>query len=222
MKKDNKITVLEQQLACLLKCDLMPSNSYLAGGTATYFYFNHRLSLDLDFFTSSRFRSESIVSELKSCFSEFTIELIEEYSVIAFISEDKIKLSLFHLSYPLLNNLTSYKLADGTVCPLASINDLEAMKAIAIAQRGSARDFIDFYELISHSGHSMQEVLEAVLKKYDLKSDYEYHLKTSFVYFDDADRELDQIIMINKNKKLKKLTSSEWIKIKSFYNRFIQ
>jgi len=59
------------------------------------------------------------------------------------------------------------------------------------------------------------------MDKYDLDEGYDYQLKTSFVYFDDAEKEMDQIIML-KNDDPKKLTPNEWKTMKAFYLDFVK
>jgi hypothetical protein len=49
--KRNILNILGKKLTRLLRYNLLPEKSYLAGGTAVYFYLKHRVSVDLDFFT---------------------------------------------------------------------------------------------------------------------------------------------------------------------------
>ena len=70
-------------------------------------------------------------------------------------------------------------LEDGTTCPLTSLEDIEAMKSVAISQRGSAKDFVDLYFILKKSRHHFDDILKLVIKKYNLDTTYEYQLKTS-------------------------------------------
>ena len=161
MLQGNILKNLETQLIKLLECDILPQESYLAGGTAVYFYF----------------------------------------------------------PYTLLSKIHSYPVKNNKLCPIASLDDLEAMKAIAISQRGSIKDFIDLYFLLNKTGHCFNDIVELVSKKYKIDR-YEYQLKTSFVYFDDAEREYDSIIMIKENNRNEKIKMKEWKEIKSFFYGF--
>ena len=49
-----------------------------------------------------------------------------------------------------------------------------------------------------------------------------YHLKTSFVYFDDAEVEMDQIIMLEADSEQKNLTRKEWENMKTFFLDFVK
>lgn len=222
MVKGSILNVLEDQLAHLLKCRLLPEKTYLAGGTSVYFYLNHRVSIDLDFFTPTPFNSELLVHMIKECFNDVHVELMEEKTVILYISKEKVKFSLFLFPYENVKETQPFTLSDGTICPLASLEDLEAMKAVAISQRGSVKDFVDMFSLLAKTGHHFENILGTVIKKYGLDNTYKYPLKTSFVYFEDAENEVDDIIMINADKKKGKLEKKEWRKIKTFFQEFIR
>ena len=218
----NIIPFLEEQLGCLLKCNILPARTYLAGGTAVYFYLRHRLSVDLDFFTDSSFSSEILLSNVKGCFDEVAVELLENDTVILYLSHEKIKFSLFHFPYGLLSQIHHMSIHEGITCPLASLNDIAAMKAVAINQRGSIKDFIDLFFILRKTGLNFVDVADLVIEKYGVDQGYDYHLKTSFVYFDDAEIEMDQIIMLEADSIQKNLTRKEWEKIKTFFQDFIK
>lgn len=213
---------LEEKLAHLLTCDILPEKSYLAGDTAVYFYLKHRISVDLDFFTPTAFNSELFVYKMKECFAILHVELMEKNTLILYISEEKIKFSLFLFPYDNLVENKTVTIQDGTSCPLVSLEDLEAMKAVALTQRGSVKDFVDFYFMEKKTHHSFANILKGVIKKYSLDQTFEYQLKTSFVYFADAEKEVDQIIMIDKNNQEKRLTDKEWEKIKKNFQEYIK
>ena len=63
--KRNVLDILEKKLAHLIRYNLLPEKSYLAGGTAVYLYLNHRVSIDLDFFTPTAFNPDLIVHKMK-------------------------------------------------------------------------------------------------------------------------------------------------------------
>jgi hypothetical protein len=150
------------------------------------------------------------------------VELMENNTVILYISEEKVQFSLFLFPYVNLVENQNVTLQDSTICTLASLEDIEAMKAVAISQRGSVKDFIDLYFIVKKTGHHFDDIFKGVIKKYNLDNTYEYQIKTSFVYFEDAEKEIDNIIMIGKNKEKKKLTKNEWEKIKKFFQEYIK
>lgn len=222
MSWGNILKNLEKLLVEILELDILPQKSYLAGGTAAYLYFKHRISVDLDFFTPSIFNSEVFVSKLRNCFNDVYIELMEKDTVILYISKKKIKFSLFYFPYILLAKIHSYPLFKNIICPLVSLADLEAMKSIAISQRGSIKDFVDLYFLLNKTGHGFNDILKLVINKYSVDKGYEYQLKTSFVYFDDAANEYDSIVMVKDNKRYEEMKEKEWKEIKRFFTGFIK
>jgi predicted nucleotidyltransferase component of viral defense system len=219
---ESKIKGLKNILIQLLKSQILPSESYLAGGTALYYYLHHRLSVDLDFFIQKDFRPEMLVFKLREEFGTADVEIMEKESLIAFLSPEKIKFSLFSFPYHLLSSLKSLELGEGVTCPAASLDDIAAMKAIAISQRGSAKDFVDLYYLLKHIQIKFDDLSSFVQQKYHLEKKYEYHIKTAMVYYDDAEREFDSIVLVQDDGHFRQLSESEWKEIKEFFGRFIQ
>ena len=129
---------------------------------------------------------------------------------------------MFHLPYPPLQDLCFHNFESGADCPLASLEDIVAMKSIAIAQRGSAKDFFDLFCIIKHKNLTFDDVFNFVKNKYNIDDSYMYHLKISFVFFDDAEEEAKSIIMIDDKNNLQKLSSQFWNEIKNFYKEFVK
>jgi predicted nucleotidyltransferase component of viral defense system len=222
MPEGTIIEKVEKQLFRILESIILPDGCYLAGGTAVYFYLKHRVSIDLDFFSPKIFNPEIFIHNIKQHFDEVEVELMEKNTIILYLSKDKIKFSLFFFPFPLLQKTHFHVIKNKLECPLASFEDIEAMKAVAICQRGSAKDFIDLYFLLKKTTHSFDDILDFVIKKYDVNSDYEYQLKTSFVYFDDAEAEIGEIIMVTASNNYNKIKEEEWNKIKSFFVDYIK
>lgn len=211
---------LHQQLVFLLQCSILPEQTYLAGGTAVYFHFRHRLSVDLDFFTEDHFAAERFLAKMRGPFDDVAVESMEQDSLILYLTPEKIKFSLFHYPYPLLSPLVFMPIAEGVSCPLASLKDLAVMKAIAVNQRGSIKDFIDLFYILRREGVTFGDLVHWVIEKYGLDPGYEYHMKTSFVYFDDAEREYDEIVMLEESRDKRRLTAGEWNDVKAFFVEF--
>jgi predicted nucleotidyltransferase component of viral defense system len=220
MSSGQKSAVLENVLAKLMKSAILPDDCYLAGGTALYFRLHHRLSVDLDFFSPRQFSPETLVFKFRQEFGEVDLELMEKDTLILFLSAEKLKFCLFYLPYRLLSPLTAYEIRPGTVTSLASLDDIEAMKTLALAQRGSAKDFVDLYYLLKKAGHSFRDLSLLVQRKYDLDDKYNYHLKTAMAYFDDAEQELDAIMIVDESGSIRSIAEKEWQEIKDFFVRF--
>ena len=215
-----QIQGLENALVQIIKADILPVGAYLAGGTALYFYLHHRLSIDLDFFSPQSIKPEIIAYKMKESLEDADVEIMEKDSLIVFLTRHKIKCSLFYLPYKLLAETTQYSIQGGTSCPLASFQDIEAMKALAVSQRGSAKDFVDLFFLLQRTRHTFNDVALQVQKKYGLNKGYDYHLKTSLAYFDDADKEASQMLLAGPGDQIRPISKKEWDDIKQFFVGF--
>jgi len=220
VKSGQKAHALENVLAKLLESAVLPHDCYLAGGTALYFHLHHRLSVDLDFFSPRPFLPETLVFRFRQEFREVDLELLEKETLILFLSAEKLKFSLFYLPYKLLSPLVPHEIRPGLFCALASLDDIEAMKALALAQRGSAKDFIDLFYLLKRTGHTFADLSLLVQRKYDVDKKYDYHLKTSMVYFDDAEPELPAIMLADETGGVRSISGKEWTEIKEFFVGF--
>lgn len=219
MEKSEIAALLKKLLNDIIKAGVLPKDCYLAGGTAVYFYLNHRLSRDLDFFSLNVFHSEIILKRFENHF-EVKIEILEKDTIIIYLTKEKIKFSLFHYPYPLLNNLHFKEINNHMECPIASFLDIIAMKIIAIVQRGSAKDFIDLFFLLEKMKLQFHEIVGLVKKKYGVEDRYEYQIKTAITYFDDADQEVSDIYLIDKKDNLEMISEKNWNDIKYFFIEF--
>jgi len=188
----------KQALLRLAKLSSM-SKFYLAGGTAVALHVGHRLSFDLDFFSEGRFDSRSLAKELRRL-GEFEAETEEEDTLLGVF--EKTKVSFFFLDERLIVTTSTY----GGV-RVAAKKDLMAMKVMAISHRGSKRDFIDLYALITTARLSLVDVLGLVKKKYGTKINLT-HIIRSLVYFEDADSDQTQLHL---------LKPVDWEKVKAYF-----
>ncbi len=110
----------------------------LAGGTALALHLGHRISIDLDFFTSESFLVDEVVYEIGELGVPFKILDQGSAHVVAVI--DGVKFSLFKYPYSFIAPIVTHK-----GMSVAGIVDIAAMKVVAISQRGTKRDFVDLY-----------------------------------------------------------------------------
>ncbi len=153
---------------------------YLAGGTAVALRFGHRRSEDFDWFAPALPRPDALLSTLQAQGLPLQDTQIEAGTIIGRI--EGVKISFFEFRYPLLSPLESWPDYDTDI---ASPRDLGAMKLLAIAQRGSRRDFVDVYQLLQ-TGAVLREMLEDFREKF--KADPVSALR-GLTYFDDAETE---------------------------------
>ncbi len=157
----------------------------LVGGTALALYLGHRMSVDLDLFSSIEFNSESLVSPLESAFPGFsyrnTHNPIGLFGYIDGIKVDFVK----HHYHPLIEQpLTE----DGI--RLLAIPDLMAMKIAAIMKRGVKKDFWDIAELLKR--YSVKDFISYYTKKYPSQQ-LLVSVPFALTYFIDAEETEDPV-----------------------------
>lgn len=152
---------------------------YLAGGTALALYYGYRTSIDLDFFSIDSFDPDALQEDLVR-FGEFDTAKKERNTLTGEL--EKVKLSFFKIPdkpiRPLLQ-LDSLRIAD--------ILDLALMKIMAIADRGTRRDFVDLY-VLAHRFKPLGELLEFLPEKYGAWKYNIAHILRSLGYFVDAEK----------------------------------
>ncbi|MBC8436109.1 MAG: nucleotidyl transferase AbiEii/AbiGii toxin family protein [Bacteroidetes bacterium] len=156
---------------------------YLAGGTALALQIGHRLSLDLDLFSSKDFQIDSISDLIRS---RFQTKITGEFHNTLNLFLNEVKVDLITYNYPLISEITR---EEGI--RLASIPDIAAMKLSALAQRGSRKDFYDIYFLLKD--YSITQLLQFHREKFSQTE--QFHIVKSLTYFEDAEKEPDPILI---------------------------
>jgi len=155
---------------------------YLAGGTAIALMLGHRKSVDLDWFSPVRLRKPaSWADKIKAAGMIPSAVNVEEGTFYATIIG--VRISILEFPYAMIGPLVEWKTAG---CTLASLDDLACMKLLAIASRGSPKDFIDIYAL--GKKHRPLEQMMALYKKKFPEADL-FPVLRGLNYFDDADKE---------------------------------
>lgn len=139
---------------------LSDSDFYLAGGTALALLERHRLSIALDLFSPSFDDPESAQRALERAHSKTVTTSISPRAL--YIQIDNTTVSLFGYSYPLV---APHRRPDVSLLPFASLEDIAAMKLAAITSRGSRKDFVDLWLIITRHW-SLKECLEFFRKKF--------------------------------------------------------
>jgi len=171
---------------------------YLAGGTALALQLGHRTSLDFDFYTQKSFDSKKLHLLLEKKFERVILLQKDEDTLIVEING--VIVSFFKYVYPLIFPLVKQE----KFPPLASKEDIAAMKIIAISDRGAKRDFIDIYFLLQE--FSLKEIFTFVKKKYPYFNIYV--ALRGLTYFVDADK--------RQTRKLYLFSTVSWNKVKKF------
>ena len=172
----------------------------LAGGTALALQIGHRVSHDLDFFTSQSFRPDRLISEIGSATGDFQV-IAEEKGALT-LEIEGVKFSIFQYEYPFMAKPVVY---GGTT--MAGVLDIASMKVIAISQRGAKRDFVDLYFIAQKVPFHL--VAMHMIKRFGRQRISPVHIGKSLVWFADADTNPDPAYIQGKE--------TAWDVIKKFF-----
>lgn len=131
---------------------------YMAGGTALALQIGHRTSLDFDFYNPKHFASFPLYAKIEKIF-KYNAEKISQHKDTLFCRIGGVDLSFFWYSHKLIENPIN---AQGIL--LASLQDIAAMKLIAISGRPAQRDYIDIFYLLKK--FTLEEMFAFGYKKY--------------------------------------------------------
>jgi hypothetical protein len=165
-----------QQDALAMLAPLLPADAYLAGGVAIAMRLGHRVSHDLDDFTVST--DPQALVEALSGRSEVRVTTKSEGTL--YLEIGGVPVSIIRHRYPLLARAEQ---VDGV--PIASLEDLTAMKLQAIATRGAARDFWDLHALLERRSISLADALDDFVRRYSI--DEVGQVLRILAYFGDAE-----------------------------------
>ena len=170
-------TITEETRSLLEKLSSLPvlKNTRLVGGTALALQIGHRTSVDLDFFGSINTDPD----ELRDILREVgRVEIASKSENINIFWINGIKVDMVNYPYPWLD----LPIEESGI-RLASIKDIAAMKVAAIVNRGTKKDFIDFYTLLR--SFTLEDILDMYSRKYSDGS--LFIVLKSLTYFDDAE-----------------------------------
>ena len=175
--------ILKSTLETLNVLQNKVENFYLAGDTALAMYFEHRISVDLDFFSSISFNPDDYISRFNNISAKIR-NIIIDTGTLEFHLE-KTKVSFFEYQYPLIDSFSMYK-----ELKVASLLDISCMKLTAIAARAEKKDYYDLYEILKHI--PLKKIIEALSLKYGSQLDI-YHILKAFTYFHDVENSPDPL-----------------------------
>jgi predicted nucleotidyltransferase component of viral defense system len=185
----------EQQLIFnqVVKEKYLKDNFYFTGGTAlSAFYFQHRYSQDLDFFSENKFDDRNILSLVRLWAKQvgfaFRAELKEVVYVffLSFKNKQILKLDFGHYPYKrvgkgiISNGIQIDSLLDIAVNKLASVN-----------QRSTVKDFVDLYYLLEK--FTIWDLIEGARIKFNMELE-PWILGGDLAYVVDTFKEMPKMI----------------------------
>ncbi|RPA66578.1 hypothetical protein EF405_20040 [Cyclobacteriaceae bacterium YHN15] len=156
----------------------------LVGGTSLALQYGHRLSIDLDFFSTEIIDYEEIFLNIKPL---GRVEVVSRSKFINCFFVNDVKVDFVSLPYQWIDDPIMYD-----SIRLASLKDIAAMKLAAITNRGSKKDFIDIALLIEKLG--LDQMMGCYHEKYP--DGMEMMVLRSLVYFEDAEAQSDPVMLI--------------------------
>lgn len=165
----------KEVLNALSKDKFITDNFYLSGGTAlSEFYFQHRLSEDLDFFTANEINYQMLASNLKPLFKILNIDVVDYQQGIAakifFLKKgktDKLKTDFNFWAFERTGKGKKYNKLE-----IDNLFDIAVNKIDTILSREKARDFIDLYFIMKNTkDFNFSDILKGLKKKYDWVAD---------------------------------------------------
>ena len=164
----------------------------LGGGTSLALRFGHRVSVDLDFFTTHEFSPDELFGSL----GLEAATIVGRAKNTLTVDADGVKLDLLRHAYQLLEPVDQL---DGVT--LISLPDLAAMKLNALANRGSKKDFFDLARLLDQ--FALPQMIVFFSEKYPATDPFT--VIRSLAWFDDAEMEPDPL----------SLTGATWDSVKA-------
>ena len=163
---------------------------YLAGGTALAIQLGHRTSFDFDFYTPNYFDQNELFDKFLEIFADEAIKTSLAKNTL-FCTLRTVDCSFFTYPYNLLRKPV---LERGIA--LASLEDIAAMKLLAVNRRPAKRDYVDVYYLLEK--FSLGEMIDFAKEKFPNFNFY--CLLRALSYFEDIkDDERRHIQMTDKN-----------------------
>ena len=150
---------------------------FLVGGTGLALMIGHRLSIDIDLFTTKDFDAENLLEKLESDF-DFSMDFIDKNTIKGYA--DGVKVDFLAHKYPLINKILEFE-----NLRIASIDDISAMKVNSVANDGTrVKDFIDLFFLVSEHEYSVEKLLKNYEAKYIQRN--AMHALKSLNYFEEV------------------------------------
>lgn len=162
---------------------------YLAGGTGLALQCGHRISVDLDFFSSQSLFGATERETLKEKLSGLRgFRIRDEKEGTLHVLVHGVDVSFLRYSYPLVRRPLRWKGLN-----VASMQDIGLMKIGAIIGRGSRKDFRDLREICRKL--PLAALLRLAPKKFPAAEDFLFQASKALIYFDDAQAEQEPVLL---------------------------
>jgi len=157
------------------------SQFYLAGGTGLALHLGHRFSVDLDFFSSAPDAvGPDVRLALREAFDDPTLSITHDTDGTFVATWQGVGMSFLRLHlYPLAQQ--PVRVED---VPVATVEEIGAMKLAAIIDRGTRKDLVDLYYILKQV--PIERLFEVAAVKYPRVRTFAISATRALAYFDDA------------------------------------
>ena len=186
-----QLTTVEPSTFAILK-DLMSipemEDFYLVGGTALSLMYGHRISEDLDLFSTTQFDNVEISDVLVQRFGDsLSIRTSSRFGIFCYINDAKV--DIVRYPHPLIRPTLA---VEGI--RMVSMEDIVAMKVQAVLGRAKKKDFWDIAELLKH--FTIDDFIKFHKEKFATQNLF-ITVPQAISYFADADESEDPISLKN-------------------------
>ncbi|MBN1147941.1 MAG: nucleotidyl transferase AbiEii/AbiGii toxin family protein [Anaerolineales bacterium] len=155
---------------------------YLAGGTGLALHLGHRFSVDLDFFSQEPDAvGLSERTTLRENLDDPSLSITFDKDTTFVANWRGVGLSFFQLpQYPLVQPTL---LLEGV--PIATIEEIGAMKLAATIDRGTRKDLVDLYFILQQT--TLENLFQVAAIKYSRVRTFAISATRALAYFNDAE-----------------------------------
>lgn len=153
---------------------------YLAGGTGLALQLGHRISVDFDFFWEKEI-PKNLLPKLRRAYKDSEIEVILNHSEQLTVIIDGISVSFVKYTFPVISKFLDYQGIKILPAP-----EIAAMKAYALGQRATSKDYVDLYFVLKEKVANLKEIISLCEKKYREEFDARLFLE-QLVYSEDIE-----------------------------------
>ncbi len=155
---------------------------YLAGGTGLALHLGHRFSVDLNFFSPA---ADAVGPDeraaMQAAFANPSLVITHDKDMTFVATWQGVGISFFRLAlYPLVQEPL---LLEGV--PVATVEEIGAMKLAAIMARGTRKDYVDLYFILQRT--PLERLFEVATVKYAPVRAFAVSAVRAMTYFVDAE-----------------------------------
>lgn len=137
------------------------SGFYLGGGTALALQIGHRVSVDFDLFCAEKIPQDFLSKQVEKVFSghQLNVSVNNPGELTVFVNS--IKVTFLHYPFSVFSDYSEYE-----EIKLFPIKTLAATKAYTIGRRGTYKDYIDLYFILSENHATLADIIETAEQIY--------------------------------------------------------